>query len=289
MFNPKLNTVFKDNSTLRPSLSAHCFPFAPCSMLSALCCSLRRRLKMITQNSKLSTQHCARRLCRSLLSALCSLLPFRSMFHVLCSMLPFRSMLHALCSLLPRPRSLLHAPRCFSCSLLIFCSLLLFCLFSTPCLAQFLTTGRPIDKLPSLPNLPSGQNDYEVGGTISDSPEGELDLNKLDSVSRAIDTQGELKTDTNHAVKANKYKIEYNGDTKRIQGRIEKNSGTRREDSKIENGRGTRQEDLEASELPGQIRRLPDTLRPGFQYQPSPLGRIGFDTVIGNANNQAEK
>ena len=287
MFNSKLNTVFKDNSTLRPSLSAHCFPFAPCSMLSALCCSLRRRLKMITQNPKLSTQHCARRLCRSLLSAAplapCSLLPRpRSMLHALCSLLSFRSILHALCSLLPRPRSMLHAaslaPCCLSCFLLIFCSLLLFCLFSSPCFAQgYYKTMQ--ERLPSLPNLPSGERIYDAGGASPDQPD------ELDSISRPVDTQGELKTDTNPAVKANKYKIEYNGDTKRIQGRIEKNSGTRREDAKIENGRGTTQEDWEASELPGQIRRLPDTLRPGFQYQPSPLGRIGFDAGVGKANN----
>ena len=255
------------------------------------------RLKMITQNSKLSTQHCARRLCRSLLHALCSLLRFRSMLLLLlraprcssCSMLPFRSMLHALCSLLPRSRSLLHAlcsllpfrsmlhaaslaPRCSSCSMLIFCSLLLFCLFSAPCFGQGYV--QPITRLPSLPGLPSGERIYDAGGAAPDQPD------ELDSISRPIDAQGELKTDAD-GVKANKYKIEYNGDTKRIQGRIEKTSGTRREDSKIENGRGTRQEDLEASELPGQIRRLPDTLRPGFQYQPSPLGRIGFDASVG--------
>jgi hypothetical protein len=114
-----------------------------------------------------------------------------------------------------------------------------------------------------------------VGGTISGSPEGEVDLNKLDSVSRPIDAQGELKTDAD-GVKANKYKIQYNGNTKRIQG-------------KIENGRGTRQEDLEANELPEQTLRLPDARSFGFQYQSPLLGRIGFDAGVGKANNQAEE
>jgi hypothetical protein len=46
---------------------------------------------------------------------------------------------------------------------------------------------------------------------MSGSPEGELDLNKLDSVSRPIDVQGELKKGADGIVKANKYKSGYNG------------------------------------------------------------------------------
>ncbi len=164
--------------------------------------------------------------------------------------------------------------------MLTLCSLLLFCLFSTPCFAQYYK--QMYDRLPSLPNLPSGETIYDAGGASPDQPD------ELDSVSRAIDAQGELKTDTNRAVKANKYKIEYNGDTKRIQGRIEKNSGTRREDAKIENGRETRQEDLEASEPPGQTLRQPGARSLGFQYEAPFLGRIGLDAVVGKANKQAE-
>jgi hypothetical protein len=196
--------------------------------------------------------------------------------------------------------------------------LLVFCLFSSPCFAQGLLT-RPIERLPSLPNLPSGEKEYAVGGTISGSLEKELDLDKLDSVSRPIDAKGELKTDTD-GVKTNKYKIGYYGSTGRIESRIEKNRGTEQEnidtqgelkkgadgvvkankynigyygstgriESRIEKNRGTEQEDLEASKFPGQTLRLPDTQKFGFQYRSPLLGRIGLDAGAGNANNQAE-
>jgi hypothetical protein len=139
--------------------------------------------------------------------------------------------------------------------------LLVFFLFSSPCFAGQMG-------LPSLPNLPSGERIYDAGGASPDQPE------QLDSVSRPIDAQGELKTDTD-GVKANKYKIRYNGNTKRIQ-------------SRIQNDRKTGQEDLEANEPPGQIIRLPDARGLGFQYQPPLLGRIGLDTSGGKANKQAE-
>jgi hypothetical protein len=155
------------------------------------------------------------------------------------------------------------------------CSMLLFCLFSTPCFAQFVL-ANPMWRVPSLPNLPSGEKEYEVGATISGSPETELDLTKLNSLSRPTDTQGNLKTDTHGVVKPNKYKIGYNGDTGRIQSRIEKN-------------KGTKQEDLKASEFPGQPLRLPDTRSLGFQYRPPLLGRIGLDAGVGKPNEQAQE
>ena len=102
-----------------------------------------------------------------------------------------------------------------------------------------------------------------------------------------MDAQGELKPAPD-GVKVNKYKIEYNGNTKRIEGSIEKSRGTRREDSKIENGKGTSQEDLEAGESPGQTPGLPDMRKFGFQYQTPSLGGIGFEAGAGKANNQAE-
>jgi hypothetical protein len=130
-------------------------------------------------------------------------------------------------------------------------------------------------RLPSLPNLPSGEQIYDVGGTISDSLAGEVDLNKLDSVSRRIDVQGDLKADAD-GIKANKDKIQYNGNTKRIQSRIEEN-------------RGTMQEDLEAGELRGQPPRQPDARSFGFQYQSPLLGRIGFDALVRKPNEQTQE
>ncbi len=145
--------------------------------------------------------------------------------------------------------------------LFILAFLLVFFLFSSPCFAQ----GAVGAHLPSLPNLPSGEND--AGGATPDQP--------VDSVSPPIDAQGEPRTDAD-GVKASKYKIEYNGNTKRIQSKIENSRGTRQQDSKIENGKGTRQEDLEAGELPGQNPGLSDTRKFGFQYQSPLLGGIGF-------------
>ena len=173
--------------------------------------------------------------------------------------------------------------------------LLVFCLFSSPCFAQGVL-ARPMERLPSLPNLPSGERIYDPGGASPDQPE------ELDSVSRPVDIQGELKTDTD-GVKANKYNIGYNGNTKRIEGRIEKSRGTEQEDlqaneppgqtlrlpdarsskrieGRIEKSRGTEQEDLQANEPPGQTLRLPDAHSLGFQYQPPLLGRMGFDTFV---------
>jgi hypothetical protein len=150
--------------------------------------------------------------------------------------------------------------------------LLVFCLFSSPCFAQS-TVGA---HLPSFPNLPSGERLYSTGGASPDLP------GELDSVSHPIDTQGDLKTDTD-GVKANKYKINYNGTTKKIQGKTENGKSTRQEDSKIENGKGTRREDLEASEFPDQTLPQPDVRSFGFEHRPPLLGRIGFDTGAGKS------
>lgn len=97
-------------------------------------------------------------------------------------------------------------------------------------------------------------------------------MNTLDSVSRAMDAQGELKPAPD-GVKVNKYKIEYNGNTKRIQGK---------------NG-GTEQADLEAGAFSGQTLRLPDPRKFGFQYRSPRLGGIGFDTFVRKPNEQTQE
>jgi hypothetical protein len=147
-------------------------------------------------------------------------------------------------------------------------SILALYLLCTPCFAQGVL-ANPFWRLPSLPNLPSGERTYDAGGASPDQP------GELDSVSRPIDVQGELKTDTD-GVKANKYRIGYSGNRKRIQG-------------KIESGKRPGQEDLEASELPGQTLRLPDMRKFGFQYQPPSLGRIGFDALLRKPNEQTQE
>jgi hypothetical protein len=159
--------------------------------------------------------------------------------------------------------------------LLCLLSVLALCLFSSPCFAQVIAAH-----LPHFPNLPTGEKTYDTGGASPYEPE------ELDAASHPIDAQGELKTDAD-GVKANKYKIDYTGNTGRIQGRIDKSRGAGWEDSKIENGKKTRREDLEPSELPEQTLRLPDARSFGFQHQSPSLGRIGLDTGVGKANSQA--
>jgi hypothetical protein len=147
--------------------------------------------------------------------------------------------------------------------------LLVFCLFSSTCFAQGVL-ANPLWRLPSLPNLPSGERIYDAGGASPDEAKG------LDPTSRPIDTQEEdLKPGADGVAKANKYKIGYSGNTKGIQGKIEKN-------------RGTEQEDSEAGELSGQTLRQPDAPSLGFQYQPSLFGQIGFDAGVGKASKQTK-
>jgi hypothetical protein len=186
----------------------------------------------------------------------------------------------------------------------LFFSLLFLLLSSSPCFAQGVL-ANPMWRLPSLPNLPSGERIYDAGGASPDQAD------ELDSVSRPIDAQGELKTDAN-GIKPNKYKIEYNANTKRILGKMENGKGAGPEDfeasespvqtshqpdarsskrieRRIETCRGTSQEDLEASGSPDQTLRLPDARSFGFQYQSPTVGRLGFDTSLGNANEERQQ
>ena len=205
--------------------------------------ALCSRLSLITQNSKLAP--CSR------LRALCSL-PHAPCCH--------NSVLDGL--KMTTQNSKLKTQNIF------LCFLLLFCLFATPCFAQNIL-ANPLWRLPSLPNLPSGERFYDAGGASPDQPY------EFDSVSRPIDAQGELKSDKDN-VKVNKYKIGYNGSTKRTEGRIEER-------------KGARQADLEATEFPDQPLRQPDTRSLGFQYQPPLLGRMGFGAIVRKPNEQTQE
>ena len=118
-------------------------------------------------------------------------------------------------------------------------------------------------RLPSPPNLPSGEKTYDAGGAAPDQPE------ELESVSRPAGVQGEVKPDT-EGVKTNKYKIDYTQKSKRIGNSIyDKNKGNKREE--LEN----------SEQIPGQPTTNPPSVerRSGFDYQAPQLGRIGFDFV----------
>ncbi len=119
-------------------------------------------------------------------------------------------------------------------------------------------------RLPSLPNLPSGEKTYDAGGAAPDRPEEEID-----AASRPADVQGEVKPDP-EAVKANKYKIDYTQKTKRIGNRIyDKTNGNKREE--LQN---SEQNPEQPTTNPPSVER-----RSGFGYQAPQLGRIGFDSV----------
>jgi hypothetical protein len=158
------------------------------------------------------------------------------------------------------------------------CSLLILCLFSAPCFAQGVL-AQPITRLPSLPDLPSGEKIYDAGGASPDQPK-ELDL---DSVSRPIDTQGELKMGANGVVKANKYKIGYGENKKRIESKINDKTGRTKQENL---GSDSYEQDL-AQTTPPVPSRKPDL---GFlYYQTRELGQIGFDALVRKPNEQTQE
>jgi hypothetical protein len=152
---------------------------------------------------------------------------------------------------------------------------------STPCFAQQAGYySQPITRLPSLPDLPSGQKDYEVSGNSSDIARAELDINKLGSASLPANLAEELRPNADATAGASKYKIEYNRSTKRKKGEVKAKS------------RGTKQHDRDTdnSQVSDQVIVPPLSRQPkfGFQeyYQPRQLGQVGFDPVAGQVDNQ---
>jgi hypothetical protein len=116
--------------------------------------------------------------------------------------------------------------------------------------------------LPSIPNLPSGEKMYDVGGAAPDQPED------LDYMSIPALEQGGLKPDAER-MKANKYKIDYGKKTQRIGSKT------------YEKGNGSTREELASNEqVPEQsaIDRSSAGRSLGFEYQQPALGRIGYES-----------
>ncbi len=124
-------------------------------------------------------------------------------------------------------------------------------------------------RLPSLPNLPSGETTYDAGGAAPDRADEEID-----AVSRPADVQGEVKSDT-EAVRVNKYKIDYTQKTNRIGSKTnDKNTGIHdknKEDKREEFENGEQTPAQPTTNPPSVKRRL------GLDYQAPQLDQIGFD------------
>jgi hypothetical protein len=140
---------------------------------------------------------------------------------------------------------------------LALCALLLCCFFSPSVFAG------PMP-LPSIPNLPSGEKTYDVGGTAPNLPED------LDYLSIPALEQGELKPDAER-VKVNRYKIDYKQKTQRMDSRINERSNLTRSDEF---------ESEEPAPEPSARERSSADRTLGFGYQRSELGRVGFDSDL---------
>jgi hypothetical protein len=140
--------------------------------------------------------------------------------------------------------------------LTIFCALLLL----LPATAAF--SEEMV--LPSMPDLPSGEKDYDVGGILPNLPEKELGI---ESVSKAAEVQGEASS-KNEEVKANKYRIDYGLKTSRIGGAIHgKDTRLKRDDKAKTDPQGW---DQPVAAAPSIEKRL------GSDYGLPQLGSIGF-------------